>query len=241
MNNDLNEKKGNRNSKRIFITVTLILLLIISTTGATYAYFAISASNSTVVTGTTAEVGLTLDVREETLKTPNTGVMVPQLATAIGSAINTTNKCVDGNGNIVCKVYEITITNNSTAAIEVNGTISFASGTNGVALASNLKWRRTESTTALASATTGSYAAAGVTAAAATTDLIAGTACTVGSGTDCTSVSLGANGSQKYYIVVWINEISTGDQYGVDGNRTFVGTIAFTASNGKGVTSTITS
>lgn len=241
MNNEANNGRGNRNSKRIFITVTLILLLIISTTGATYAYFAISASNSTVVTGTTASVGLTLNVSEATLKTPNTGVMVPQLATAIGSAINNTNKCVDANGNIVCKVYEITITNNSTAAVEVNGTIAFASGTSGVTLASNLKWRRIESATALSSTTTGSYAATGVTAATATTDLTTGTACTVGSGTGCTPISLGANGSQKYYIVVWINEISTGDQSAVDGDRTFVGTINFTASNGKGVTSTITS
>ncbi len=236
---DDNQKE--KKSKKIFLNIFLILLLIISVTGATYAYFAISVSNSTVITGTAAQVGLTLEVTEQPLDTPNSGVMVPQLATAIGTAINNTHKCVDDNDNIVCKVYELKITNNSTATIELNGTIAFASNTNGKELSSNLKWRRIQSATALSTTTTGSYAEAGITASTATTDLINGTACTVGSGTGCQPINLGANASETYYIVVWINEIITGDQYDNDGDRTFVGTVNFTASNGQGVTSTITS
>lgn len=235
----MKENNKPKNSKKIVITTALILLLMISVTGATYAYFAISATNSATVTGTAAEVGLTLQVKEAPLTTPNTGVMVPQLASAIGTAINNSNKCVDGNGNIVCKVYEIKITNEGTAAVEVNGTIAFVSTTNGKAIGTNLKWRRIQSNTALSSTTTGAYAQAGVTASTSATDLISGTACTVGS--NCQPISIGAGAYETYYIVIWINEITTGDQYGVDGDRTFTGTITFTASNGKGVTSTITS
>ena len=50
----------------------------ICTTSATYAYFAISATNN-VATGTAATAGLTLTVTEAALKTTtNSGVMVPQ-------------------------------------------------------------------------------------------------------------------------------------------------------------------
>ena len=210
----------------------------ISVTGATYAYFALSATNETTITGTAATTGLSLTVAEAELKATNTGVMVPQLASAIGTAINTTNKCVDGNGNIVCKVYTITVTNNSEATASLNGTIAFVSATDGKELGTNLKWRRLQSTTAVSSTTTGSYAQAGVAASTSPYDLTAGTACTVGV-SGCTDVSLAPGASAPFYIVVWINETVNSDQYGVDGDRTFTATISFTASNGKGITSTI--
>ena len=57
------------NKKKIMYLTFGILTLIITITGSTYAYFALSTNNNNVVTGTTADVGLTLTVTK--LK-PNT-------------------------------------------------------------------------------------------------------------------------------------------------------------------------
>ena len=105
----MNEEKSKGINRKTFVLIVAVATLVISITGATYAFFALSISNTTAVTGTTATTNLTLSVEEQALKTPNTGKMVPQLSTAIPTAINTTNKCVDANGNVVCKVYKITV------------------------------------------------------------------------------------------------------------------------------------
>ena len=232
------KEKKNRVDSKILVLIVAIATLVISVTGATYAFFALSVSNSTAITGNTASTQLTLSVEPQTLKSPNTGVMVPQLGSAIGTAMNATNKCVDANGNVVCKVYKITVTNGSTAAALVNGTIKFTSFTT-----TNLRWRRADSATALSNTTTGSYAVSGVTVAVGSeVDLISGAACIPSSSSaGCTDISLatGASGVQTYYIVVWLEETNS-DQSGTDANKTFNATVKFEGADGKGVTSTIT-
>ena len=255
-------------NKRIGALIVAIAVLIVSVTGSTFAYFALTINNTTAVTGTTATVSLTLDVREQTLKTPNTGKMVPQLYSALGTAINNSNKCVDDNGNIVCKVYQITVTNASTAGAIVNGTIQFTnySGT------SNLRWRRIESATSLGTTTTGAFNQYGVQVVPGNTETtsrfdltkagtansseqyVSGSVCVPGNSdyndnTHCTDINLGpvTNGTttspyntQTYYIVVWLRETGS-DQNAVDAGKTFEATIKFEGENGQGVTSTITS
>lgn len=223
-------------SKKIFTMLVLIFTLMICTTGATYAYFAISATNNTM-TGTAASASLTLTVTQATLKSSNTNVMVPQLESSLGTAMNSTNKCVDGNGNIVCKAYTITITNASTAAVTVKGTIQFS----GNGSMPNLKWRKATAATTLG--TTDVSVAVGTNTTTAY-DIPAGTACSVNSTTKkdvgCTSIPLKKTGvsgnSATYYIVVWINE--TGSQQTDTG--TWRGTIRFEGTDGTGITSTIT-
>jgi len=237
--NTSNKSKDENDSKKIFTVLILIVTIMVCTTSATYAYFALSATNTGTVTGTAATHSLTLTVTQATLKSSNTGVMVPQLASAIGTAMNSTNQCVDGNANIVCKVYTITIQNDSTAAVDLNGTITFTSPT------TNLKWRRTASTTAVnGSLTTGSYVSSGISATTTRTDLISGTACTPSSSSSgCTSVKLTKSSSSTttdaatYYLVIWINE--TGSSQGDSG--TWSATITFEGADGRGITSTIRS
>ena len=237
MSNNLNGNHNeNGDSKKILTVLILIATLMVCTTSATYAYFALSATNTSIVTGTAATHTLTLTVTQATLKSGNTGAMVPQLVGALGTAMNSTNQCVDGNGNIVCKVYTITITNTSSAAVDLNGTIQFTNPT------TNLKWKRAASTTSVATTTTGSYVTAGVSATTTRTDLTSGTACTPSSGSaGCTNIDLAKSGvtgnSATYYIVVWINE--TGSSQGDSG--TWSATITFEGANGRGVTSTIRS
>ena len=107
-NNNINK---NGDSKKIVILIVLIATLMLGTTGATYAYFALTATNSSTITGTAATTSLELTVTQAALKSGNTGVMVPQKEAALATAMNSTNKCVDGNNNVICKVYTITVTN----------------------------------------------------------------------------------------------------------------------------------
>lgn len=232
-------------SKKIFTMLILVFTLMICTTGATYAYFALSATNN-VMTGTAATASLTLTVTQATLQSGNTSAMVPQLESTLGTAMNPINQCVDANGNIVCKAYTITITNKSTAAVKVKGTISFT-GTSTSMI--NLKWKRTTSVTAVSTSTTGSYSSTntnvctlnGDQTACSTFpeyDLTAGTACTTSAGVDtgCTSVSLAkSSGSATYYVVVWINETNAIQT----DSGTWKATVKFEGENGTGVTSTI--
>ena len=249
-------KENDNDTRKIFTMLVMVFTLMICTTSATYAYFALNATDANM-TGTAATASLTLTVTEAALGggtnsgTTQSAVMVPQLETYLENAIGANYKCVDGNGNTVCKVYTITVTNTSTAAVSVNGTIQFSlSGTD--ATMPNLKWRMIESTTSLGSDTTGSYAGvavgdidtlsttADITNTSSIFDLTSGSVCDIENSniTGCTGVPLAkTNGTKTYYIVVWINEINTA-QY--DSGQ-WTGTITFTGENGKGVTSTITS
>ena len=223
--NEVNKK--NNDSKKITFTLILVLVLMVTTTGGTYAYFALSATNSTTVTGTAATASLQLTVSE---KAPNgktsTGVLVPQLETYLGSAMNGTNLCVDGNTNIVCKVYEIKIENKSSAAVKLDGYITFAHSADVISNGSlatkampNLKWRRTTNATTLGSNTTQD-------ASVITRQSL------------ISNVSLAkTNGSQTYYIVIWINETNSAQ----NDNGTFTATIEFEGDDGRGITSTIRS
>lgn len=220
MNETNVENNQSSDSKKIITLVVLILTIMVCTTSATYAYFAFSASNSTTMTGTVAGSGLSLSVTQGTLGGANSGtntnVMVPQLesalGTAMGSATNKDYKCVDGNGNIVCKVFKITISSPSnTATVPTTGTITFTGAS------TNLKWKLVDSYTALKS---------GETAKTASTSAV-----TFASPTFTKSAK-----EFTYYIVVWINE--TGAVQGDSG--TWTATITFNTANG-GITSTIRS
>lgn len=229
---NIEQPKNENDSRKIFTTLVLVLTLMICTTSATYAYFALSATNN-VATGTAATASLTLTVTEAALKTTtNSGVMVPQKEAYLGTAMNSTNKCIDGNANIICKVYTITVTNKSSAAVKVKGTIQFS----GNGSMPNLKWRRTTDATTLGSNTS---VAVGTNTSTAY-DIPAGTACSVSSGVDtgCTAISLAkTNGSQTYYIVIWINDPGSAQT----DTGTWRATIKFEGENGTGITSTITS
>lgn len=214
----MNDTKNieNNDSKKIITLVVLILTVVICTTSATYAYFAFSATNNNTITGTAASVSLTLSVSKNLPTKTNTGVLVPQLETALASALS--SGCVDANTNVVCQVYTITVTNASTSQIVVNGSITFAGSTN----MPNLKWRKMTNASTLGSNTTN---AANTTSAQAL----------------ASSVTLKPSGQSgnvaTYYIIIWINE--TGAVQTDKG--TYTATVSFTSSNGTGVTSTITS
>ena len=221
---------------KLQVTVTMILVLFLCITGATYAYFAISATNNNTVMGTAATVNLTLNVDKifPTADSDNTGAMVPQLSTS-GSATSPLatalkNGCVDSNQNVVCQVYKITIQNaGGTATQVVDGSVSFYSNvamTADVSIAMpNLKWKLITS----ANATTPANSVLGSNA-----DLAAN----FNNNIFANDVTLVTDASYQYYMIIWINE--TREEQPVDVGKTFYGKIQFNSANGTGVTSTFT-
>ena len=187
----------------------MIIVYFITVTGSTYAYFALSASSDNKISGTTATANLALTVSK--VFPSNTNNLVPQLESALGSAISSTYKCVDGNSNNVCQVYKITIKNTSTASVDISGYIHFSGVTN----LPNLKWRLLDSESALG--THNSYSATGA------------------DNLFVDRVKISANQTNNYYMVIWINETNSAQS----DTGTFGATISFKSSNGTGVTSTI--
>lgn len=225
----------NNDTKKIATLVILILTVMISTTGATFAYFQISATNATTMTGTAAVADLSLAVTRETPDTTkwdaSNKVMVPQLSTALATAMNATNKCVDANNNVVCEVFKIIVTNNSTSSVRLRGAVFFTySGTG--ATYSNLYWRQTTNENTIGSNTI--FKASTIETTNSTTE-------EAENATLVADLLLAPGAPQTYYVVVWIKETNTNQ------NETDVGTWTATVSfkdkvnPNKGITSTITS
>lgn len=251
-----NENVKNNDSKKILTLVVLIATIMITTTGATYAYFAISATATTQLTGTAASGGIALQLGNNSntisgnpsLIKPATAYasspMIPQLGYTTSNILQkaVTANCIDGNTNVVCRVYTFTVRNNSTATVKVKGRIYF----NNIASLPNLRWAL------MTNATT--VALTGTTTAGNVRTPLASSACTATTATtnaNCwfetetslspsggATISAAASGSYKqYWLVTWINETGAAQT----DTGTWTATIEFTSSNGTGITSTITS
>lgn len=212
---------------------TLILVLFLSVTGTTYAYFAFTATSNTI-NGEAAVVDLDLDVTRvfPTASSANTGVMVPQLSTSgssnspLSSALK--NGCVDDNKNIICQVYKVNIKNFSgTAAQVVDGNIAFYSNssmTNDVnTTMPNLRWKLITSVDVNNPSNSVLGSNVDLTANASDDNVFA----------DDVIMNVGAE--ENYYIIIWINE--TQEDQVIDEGNSFYTTISFDSSNGTGVTS----
>ena len=227
------------NYKRVIIAVVLVMAIIVTTAGGTYAYLAISATATNNITGNVASAGLSFSVNPD-IVAPTKGSayetkpLVPQYAYNDGNVLQSAITgvtpsgeasavpCVDANGNAVCKVYTFTVRNDSSASVSIDGKISFTTPT------PNLKWAPMTSDTTVVSI-------GGTTDAnihAATVDDV-----TLTDGAGDTTWSLPANGTKQFWIVFWINEIGVTQ----NDSGTWYATIKFNSSNGKGITSTITS
>ena len=212
-------------------TIFIILITFFSVLGSTYAYFFMTKSDNTTITGDAATVNLTLDVNLILPTKTNTGVIVPQKSTSgdTNSPLSSALKkgCVDDNNNIVCQVYSINVKNDGGTATEViDGKVSFyknaALTQDSSTTMPNLSWKLITSV-----------------------DLSNNNNSVLGTNTDNTAsskavkfiqdVTLKTNDEYTYYMIVWINE-TNGDQ--IDEGNTFYGKIEVLSSNGTGVTAT---
>ena len=191
----------NRKGTGVFYAVVGVATLVVAIIGATFAYFSASATNDTDVTGTTAKgASLAIAITRESA-TGTEKNMIPMLSS-----------CIDANGNTVCQVYKITVTNGSEdIGINVKGTMNLAN------TGKNMKWQvLTDATHVDADATT------------------------VAQGTEGTIVAnqaLTAKGTHDFYLVIWLDETNAA-QDADDAGKTFTGTVTFNGVNADGSSST---
>lgn len=127
---------NNNNGRGIFYGVIGVATLVVAIIGATFAYFTASASNENVITGNAATITLSLAVNKVTHDDETLGGMIPMSNSMVENAINTSldtrpsgaKPCVDDNGNAVCQIYEITISNQATAGVFVDGYVALING-----------------------------------------------------------------------------------------------------------------
>ena len=183
-----------KKEKIIVISLSLFIILLI---GGTVAYFTASASNNNTISGTAASASLSLNV--SLASTQATGNLIPQPTSTMSQALVGTNSksCIDGNGNTVCQVYKIQVTNNSGATVKASSTVELTGGTY-----PNLKWEEIATATTLKSER--------VTNGKATTTWLS-------------EETLNGGQTKTYYLAVWINETG-GPQ---SDNGTFRGKITF--------------
>ena len=139
--------------------------------------------------------------------------MIPMLTADLQKGVTGTSSksCVDANGNTVCQVYKITVTNGSAdIGINVKGTMNLAS------TGKNMKWE------VLADAKT--VKADGTVVAQGTEGVIVA------------NQALAKSGSQDFYLVVWLEETNE-SQDADDAGKAFTGTVTFNGVNADGTES----
>ncbi len=125
-------KEQKNTGRGIFYGVIGVATLVVAIIGATFAYFTATAQNNNTITGNMATVRLNLSVKKVTTA-DNAGGMIPMTNGMIEKAVNPTTAkadrvCVDDNGNAVCQIYEITLTNDSSAGQFVDGYVALKGG-----------------------------------------------------------------------------------------------------------------
>lgn len=137
----MNEVKQNN---KILYLVIGVLTLIIATAGATFAYYTTSDSDTTTLTGNMATITFDVSVQKVTniddevtaTSTGKTRGLIPMSNSMIEYAVNPTVRtvnstgsiCEDDNGNAVCQIYRINVTNGGTASMLLDGYVTLSNG-----------------------------------------------------------------------------------------------------------------
>jgi hypothetical protein len=230
-------EENNRKGPGVFYAVVGVATLVVAIIGATFAYFSASTDNSEdPITGSIAEAGgISLKVDSLT----NTGADMIPLNLIDGTSQLTpamSGKCVDDNGNHVCDVYKITLTNDSkSASIDIRGEMKLTSES------VNLKWQLLNVTDEdFAAEAFGDAAMADAIAVNATGQLVRPFNDTYDNTTEQSArTKLGAGLSEDFYVLIWLEE--TGDKQELDdAGEGFTGLVTFNAVDATGTSSGIT-
>lgn len=129
----------NSKGRGIFLGVVSVATLIVAIIGATFAWFSASVSsgeNDVNLTAYQFDAELTVKRVFPTDENASRKIIpfVPDKVLREGLENETnnmnyalneaTNKCVDSSGYLVCSLYKITVTNNGSDAIELDGTVT---------------------------------------------------------------------------------------------------------------------
>jgi len=245
-------EENNRKGPGVFYAVTGVATLVVAIIGATFAYFSATDTDDSTIQGSTAAAGgIELNVSAVTA----TGTNLIPLNVTIGegtsdsvaqlsSALKATNTCVDNNGNNVCQIYKIEVSNlSTTSTVTVRGYLTLT-GTK----TTNLKWQLLDENYATSGAAPdyATITAQGTANAPITVggNSIATVGGSVGTGKELSSNVMTASSNNTYYVMVWLEE--TGDaQETDDAAGTFTGSVTFNAvdanGNSTGVTASFSS
>ena len=141
----MNEQKKS-NGRGIFYGVIGVATLVVAIIGATFAYFTATSSAGNEITGNMASISFGVQVQKVTKADEELGGMIPMSNNMVQAALagisgaaktdtgattgnySKTNICTDDNGNAVCQVYKIVVTNNGSAGMFVDGYVSLTGG-----------------------------------------------------------------------------------------------------------------
>ena len=204
----LGKRKFNLKIYQLFLFILIFSLVI---TGITYAYFMTSSFIKNKITGNMATVDAKLTVERVTPNNNNKSKLVPMFDAALNNALQGNggkSSCVDNNNNVSCEVYKITIINNGSTNLRLDGNITLQSKGGRF---DNLKWEE------IADSTTRKTEY--LTNATGKSPLVS-------------NLSVEAHGSKEFYIAVWISETNSNQ---IDTNTgTYGGEVEFTDINGVG-------
>ena len=129
----------NSKGRGIFLGVVSVATLIVAIIGATFAWFSASVGsgeNDVNLTAYQFDAELTVDRVFPTAENASKKIIpfVPDKVLREGQGDQTNNmnyalneaknKCVDSSGYLVCSLYKITVTNNGSNAIELDGSVT---------------------------------------------------------------------------------------------------------------------
>ena len=160
MNND------NRTKNNLLYAVLGILVLVVSITGATFAYYTATATyNGGTITGNMATITFGVQVdKMTTVDEDNNRGLIPMSNAMVQKAVSNASSngiCLDDNSNAACQIYKITITNTGTAGMFLDGYVTLTGGsgtsTDYTAATTTMRWAQVfceETSGALSSCTT---------------------------------------------------------------------------------------
>ena len=199
---------------KLIIILLFVFGIIFTIIGATFAYFSASTnSGGNSINGTSYTFDMSLDV-----SSIRSGDLIPTADNLIATSLAGNYKCVDQRNYGLCSLYKITFTNNSSAETMV-GYLKTSSTSY---TTTNLRYR-------LYDENYNSVSDIG------TVGITANTMNYFKSGANNISVTIPANSTKDYYLVIWLHDI--GENQLVDQDKSYTGSITFTSQSGGTVSS----
>ena len=195
----------------------MVFGIIFTIIGATFAFFGARANaTSNAIGGTSYTLNMTLDVTAI-----RAGDLVPTADNLIATSLAGNYQCVDQRNYGLCSLYRLRFTNSSSAVTMV-GYLKTSSTTY---TTTNLRYRLYE----LSNSTYTAVSDIGMVSITtnATNYFM--------SGANNVSVTIPANSTKDYYLVIWLHDI--GENQLEDQNKSYTGSITFTSQSGATVSS----
>lgn len=125
----MEQQNKKRNMNNILYGIIGIATLMITTIGATFAYYTATASNNATIKGNMATVSLNVKVTKVTNADDQKGGLIPMSNNMMEQALQSSaGTCIDNNGNAVCQVYKIIVENTGTSSMLVDGYVTLTGG-----------------------------------------------------------------------------------------------------------------